>query len=161
MTALLVWLRRGIGAPVALAVLAFVLTSLLSQPDWQVELDWATRLTAASLIVVSACVAAAAAFDTSRRLRPTLVELSRGSPRSALHIAFPAIAVVAWSLLAYVVVWVVSAGLVARHGGVGITDWWVFPEIVAPLLASGMVGLLLGMSAGCQVPGLMEASNSR
>lgn len=148
MKAFAIWLARGLGAPLALALFAFVLTSLLTQPDWRVELDWATRLTAASLIVVSPCVAAAAAFDTSRRLRPTLAILSRGSTRHSVHIALPALAVVAWSVLAYMVVWTVAAVLVAMHGGVGVTDWWVFPEIVAPLVGAGMVGLLAGMSLG-------------
>jgi hypothetical protein len=145
-TGLVIWLRRGIGRPLAVALLAFVLTSLLSQPDWPVELDWGIRLTAASLVVVSPCVAAAAAFDTSRRLMPTLAMLSRGSVRHPFSVALPALAVVAWSVAVYVVVWAVAAAFVVRRGGVGITDWWVFPEIVAPLFGAGMVGLVVGLT---------------
>src|SRR5690349_5545946 len=145
MRAFAIWLRRGTGAPLALLLFGFVLTSLLSQPDWRVELDWATRLTAASLIIVSPCVAAAAAFDTSRRFRPTLALLSRGSTRRSWQIALPAMAVVAWAVLAYLLVWIIAAVLVMRHAGVGVTDWWVFPEIVAPLVGAGLVGLLAGL----------------
>jgi len=145
-SAFAIWLRRGVGAPLALALFAFVLTSLLSQPDWQVELDWATRLTAASLIVVCPCVAAAAAFETSRRLRPTLALLARASTRRSWQISVPAMAVAAWSVLAYVAVWVVAAVLVAAHHGVGVTDWWIFPEIIAPLIGAGMVGMVIGMA---------------
>jgi hypothetical protein len=97
---------------------------------------------------VSPCVAAAAAFDTSRRLCPTLAALAGGSPRRRFHLALPALAVVAWSVAAYAVTWSVAAVMVTRHGGVGITDWWVFPEIAAPLLAAGMAGLLTGLTVG-------------
>jgi hypothetical protein len=144
MRAYAIWLRRGVGAPLGVVLLAFVLTSLLTQPDWQVETDWATRLTAASLIVVCPCVAAAAAFDTSRRWRPTLALLSRGSARRSWTIALPALAVVGWAVLAYLVAWAVAAVVVAAHHGVGVTDWWIFPEIVAPLIGAGMVGLAVG-----------------
>ncbi len=141
-----IWLRRGVGVPTALVVFGFVLTSLLVQPDWRVELDWATRLTAASLLLVCPGVAAATAFDVSRRLRPTVAMLSLGSTRPWVHIALPALAVVAWSVLAYVLVWAVAAVMVFTHDGVGITDWWVFPETLFPVFSAGMVGLLVGMA---------------
>lgn len=141
-----IWLRRGVGARVALLVAAFVLFQLFSRPEWENELDWATRLTGASLLLVCPCLGAAAAYDTAQRMRPTLADLSRGSPRHWLHIALPAAAVVAWSVAAYVLVWAVAAVVVTARGGVGITDWWVFAEVIAPLVGAGAVGLCAGMA---------------
>ena len=142
------WLRRGTGRFLAPVLLGFLLMALFSQPDWMIELDWATRLTAASVLVVSPAVAAVAAFDTSRRLRPTLTLLGRGSVRKPWHIAFPSLAVVTWAVVAYLLTWLVAAAVVSINDGIGIHDWWVFPEVVAPLVGAGSIGLFAGMVAG-------------
>jgi hypothetical protein len=141
-----IWLRRGVGWRLGLLIAAFVFYQLFAEPDWRIELDWATRLTASSLLLVCPCVGAAAAYDTSRGLRPSLQLLSRGSTRRSAHIALPAAAVVAWSVLAYALVWAIAALTVLLVGGVGVTDWWVFPEVLAPVAAAGGVGLMAGMA---------------
>lgn len=143
-----IWLRRGTGPFLALAVLAILWSTLLPQRDWRIELDWATRLSAGPLLLICPGVAAAAAFDTARRLRPTLAYLSRGSTRPSAHLALPALAVIAWASFAYVLTWVLAAGVVAASSGVGVTAWWVFPEIIGPMVGAGAVGMLAGMAVG-------------
>lgn len=145
MSGLRLWLRRGTGAPLAVLICAFVLISLLTQPQWRLELDWATRLSASSVLLTTPFVAAAAAFDTGHRLRSTLARLGLGSPRLRLHVLAPAVAVAVWVVTAYVVAWVVAAAIVTAHHGVGVTDWWVFGEISAPLVAAAFVGSLLAL----------------
>lgn len=145
MTALRIWARRGLGLPVGAFVAGIILTTLLTQPDWRVEMDWATRLTASSVLLVCPIIAAAAAFDTSSRFRPAIGQLSLASTRRRWNHMWPAFAVGTWAVASYALVWVIAAGVVWRAGGVGITDWWVFPEIILPVLTASLCGLAIGM----------------
>ncbi|WP_432507595.1 hypothetical protein [Kineococcus arenarius] len=157
MTGLRLWLRRGLGTPLAVLIAAFVLISLLTQQQWRLELDWATRLSAASVLVTTPFVAAAAAFDTGRRFRPTLAHLTLGAARHRLQVLTPGLAITVWAVLAYVVVWVVAALIVTAHDGVGVTDWWVFAEIAAPLLAAGLLGTAVAMLLPSSITGFVAA----
>ncbi|GAB3681424.1 hypothetical protein GCM10028814_17810 [Angustibacter aerolatus] len=112
---------------------------------WRLEVDWGVRLTAGALVMVCPCVAAAAAFDTGRRLRPTLEVLGRGGVRSRAIVVAPAVAVVLSAWAAFAVAWLAVAVVVLVHGGTGLTDGWVVPEVLAPLAAAGAVGCLAGM----------------
>nr|WP_284289433.1 hypothetical protein [Angustibacter aerolatus] len=143
-TAVVVWARRGAGRFVALGLLG-VLASVLARPVWRLEVDWGVRLTAGALVMVCPCVAAAAAFDTGRRLRPTLEVLGRGGVRSRAIVVAPAVAVVLSAWAAFAVAWLAVAVVVLVHGGTGLTDGWVVPEVLAPLAAAGAVGCLAGM----------------
>lgn len=157
MSGLRLWLRRGSGAPLAVLIAAFVLILLLSQQQWRLELDWATRLSASSVLITTPFVAAAAAFDISRRFRPTLAHLAVGTARHRLQVLTPAVAVTVWAVMAYVVAWVVAAVVVATHDGVGVTDWWVFAEVAAPLLAAALLGTAIAMVLSEAVTGFVAA----
>lgn len=158
MTTYVVWLRRGSGRWIAAVLVGFLLVSLLSQLTWRVELDWATRLTAANILVISPVVAAVAAVDTSSRLRPTLAQLIGAGVRGPWQISIPALAVVTWAVSAFAFTWLVAALLVAADDGVGINDWWILPEVVAPLAAAGAVGLVTGMVARPRVAPVAAAA---
>lgn len=145
MNGIALWIRRGAGAPVAVALAGFTLTTVFSQGHWQVEWDWGTRLSAASVIIACPLVAAAAAHDTARRYRPTVAELAKASARRGSQALAPALAVALCAGAAYVLTWLAVAVAVLRRGGVGPTDYWVYAEVLLPILVSSLVGACVGL----------------
>ncbi len=144
MRLVVLWIRRGAGLWLFLPVAGFLVTTAVANHPWQLEFDWGTRNLAASVYVFSPLVAATAAYDVARRVRPTLHELALGAHRGVWAVAAPAVAVLGWALLASSVSWGVIGVIVARSGGLGPSDYWVAVETVAAFAAAAAFGAMLG-----------------
>lgn len=144
-----VWLRRGLGAPLALSLTVFLTWFLHSDPSWHLDAQWGSRYAGSLAALVAPLVAAVVAYDQARRFHPGLADLSRSTARGGRSTLLPAAAIYAWvfGALALVVVGVVVT-VRTQHGLAGL-DPWLLPELLASTGAAVAVGLI----AGSLVPG--------
>lgn len=138
------WLRRGVGPWLFVPIAGFMVASPLIDQPWRLEFDWGVRYLAASVFIFSPFVAAAAAHDVARRTRPTMYDVALGSPRGVWAVTSPALAVLCWSVLASMVSWAVVGVVVARNGGIGPSDPWIFLETVTAFAAAAVLGAVVG-----------------
>lgn len=141
---LALWLRRGSGPWLFLPMAGFMVATGLMNHPWHLEFDWGTRYMAASVFIFAPLVAAAAANDVARRARPTLYDISLGAARGVWAAISPAMSVVAWALCGSVVSWVTVGVIVARDGGLGPEDFWIFIETGLAIAAAALLGALIG-----------------
>lgn len=144
MRPLWIWSRSGPALPLGLVVLGAVGSTVVLDPDWHLEADWGLRLTAATVSFISPLVAAAVAFDTVRRHRPAVADFALASPRRVLPSVMPVVSLSVTVTLAYLLVWAGVLATAAASGGIGPTDWWVFPETLGPVIAAAFVGRAVG-----------------
>lgn len=138
------FLRRGTSIPLGLLVLGAVVGSVATNPDWHLELDWGLRLTSSTVAFVAPLVAASAAYETSRRHHPTVAAFARaGSRGPALHL-IPAVGPALAASGGYVLCWVGITLTTIVNDGVGLTDPWVFPETLGPVLGAAAIGGMVG-----------------
>lgn len=149
MSTTFVWLRRGLGAPLALFLTVFLAWFLWSNLAWSLDAQWGTRYIGALTTLLAPLVAATVAYDQAKRYHPALADLSRSTRRGGRSALLPALSVYAWVVTALAIV---IAGVVitvrAHHGLTGL-DPWLAPELLA---ATGAI-VAVGMAAGSLVHG--------
>lgn len=144
MKPLWVWIRSGWAIVIGLVVLGAVANSVVFVHDWHLEADWGLRLTSSTVAFVSPMVAAAAAYETSKRHHPTFAAFADAGTRRVLTHVLPAISVLVTAAVAYLIVWMGVLATTAASGGIGVTDLWVFPETLLPVIAAAFLGCLVG-----------------
>ena len=144
MRALFLWLRRGAGLLIFATIAGFLLATSATTHPWLLDADWGMRYSAAVVLIFAPFVAAVVAYDVSRRFNPTLAEVARGSSRGSFATFLPMTAVFLWALAATAVSWAVIGIAVAKAGGVGASDPWIYLETMSAYAAAAAVGTLVG-----------------
>ena len=144
MRVLFLWLRRGAGLLIFATIAGFLLAIAATTHPWLLDADWGLRYSASAVIIFSPFLAAVVAYDVSRRFNPTLAEVARESSRGSFAIFLPMTAVFLWALAATAVSWAVIGIMVAKAGGVGAGDPWIYLETMSAYAAAAAVGTLVG-----------------
>lgn len=159
---MLLWLRRGAGLLIFPTIAGFLLATSATTHPWLLDADWGMRHGAAAVLIFSPLLAAAVAYDLSRRVNPTLAEVARGSSRGSFATLLPMVAALFWSLAATAISWAVIGIVVAHGGGVGSGDRWIYLETISAFAAASAVGALVGshvkgVTAVAVAPGVVLA----
>lgn len=154
MRSVVLWAWRGSGPWLFLSMAGFLIASVIASHQWSQEFDWGARHLAAAAYIFAPLVAGAAAYDTARRGRPSVQEIGLGAPRGGWVVIAPALAVLAWAVLAALVSWCAVAVVVVLNRGFGPTDLWVYLETVTVLAAAAFLGAVVG----CLVEGMVAVA---
>lgn len=153
MNPLLLWMRRGAGLLVPVALTLLLLFVLVPGHRWFLDADWGLRYSGVVVLFMAPVLAAVAAFDASTRLQPTMALVARCSTRGWVVSVLPSTAALLWALLVTAGAWGAVLVTVAAAGGIAPADWWVVPETVLAYAAA----LALGQWIGSRVRGVMAA----
>lgn len=139
-----IWMRRGIAARLAPAVLGALAFGAWSRVGWQQEWLWGTRVVVVLFPLIAPLVAAAVAYDTVRHWQPLLSALGP-STRRWRHASLALVgAHLLWASACFCTVLVAAALRLLSNDAIGRPDLWILPEAFAALAAAAAFGHLVG-----------------